>query len=150
MFYRAFSPDKITKAINTIAYNPDNSDDVTYAKDGAEIQNTYAPGTLYDDLGYEPLSDSDEVKQYANGGFPWDAAGDFGSNVGGAIVGQDAGSQIGGTDVDDDVIITVTGISHLPSVYEPYTCDIFERQGGTKRLSYYDSSDILTITNINE
>ena len=97
MFYRAFSPDKITKAINTIAYNPDNSDDVTYAKDGAEIQNTYAPGTLYDDLGYEPLSDSDEVKQYANGGFPWDAAGDFGANIGGAIVGQDAGSQIGGT-----------------------------------------------------
>ena len=97
MFYRAFSPDKITKAINTIAYNPDNSDDVTYAKDGAEIQNTYAPGTLYDDLGYEPLYDSDEVKQYANGGFPWDIAGDIGSNIGGAIVGQDAGSQIGGT-----------------------------------------------------
>jgi hypothetical protein len=96
MFYRAFSPDKITKAINTIAYNPDNSDDVTYAKDGAEIQNTYAPGTLYDDLGYEPLNDSDEVKQYANGGFPWDAAGDFASNIAGAAVGQDAGSRIGG------------------------------------------------------
>ena len=60
------------------------------------------------------------------------------------------GTQIGGTDVDDDVVITVTGISQLPSVYESYTCDIFERQGGTKRLSYYDSSDILTITNINE
>ena len=60
------------------------------------------------------------------------------------------GSQIGGTDGVDDVVITVTGISQLPSVYESYTCDIFERQGGTKRLSYYDSSDILTITNINE
>jgi hypothetical protein len=95
MFYRAFSPDKITKAINTIAYNPDD-DNVTYAKDGAEIQNTYAPGTLYDDLGYEPLNDSDEVKQYANGGFPWDAAGDFASNIAGAAVGQDAGSRIGG------------------------------------------------------
>ena len=89
--------DKIVNAINTVAYNPNTDEDVTYAKDGAEIQNTYAPGTLYDDLGYEPLSDSDEVKQYANGGFPWDAAGDFGSNIGGAIVGQDAGSQIGGT-----------------------------------------------------
>ena len=60
------------------------------------------------------------------------------------------GNQIGGPDGVDDVIITVTGISQLPSVYESYTCDIFERQGGTKRLSYYDSSDILTITNINE
>jgi hypothetical protein len=74
-----------------------NGKTIHKAKGGAEIQNTYAPGTLYDDLGYEPLNDSDEVKQYANGGFPWDAAGDFGSNVGGAIVGQDAGSQIGGT-----------------------------------------------------
>lgn len=60
------------------------------------------------------------------------------------------GNQINGIDGVDDVVITVTGISPLPSVYETYTCDIFERQGGTKRLSYYDSSDILTITNINE
>jgi hypothetical protein len=89
--------EKLAKAINTVAYNPNTDEDVTYAKDGAEIQNTYAPGTLYDDLGYEPLNDSDEVKQYANGGFPWDIAGNIGSNIGGAIVGQDAGSQIGGT-----------------------------------------------------
>ena len=89
--------DKVVNAINTVAYNPNNDDNATYAKDGAEIQNTYAPGTLYDDLGYEPLSDSTQVKQYQNGGFPWEAAGDFGSNVGGAIVGHDAGSQIGGT-----------------------------------------------------
>jgi len=27
-------------------------------EDGGEIQNTYAPGYLYDDLGYEPLNDS--------------------------------------------------------------------------------------------
>jgi hypothetical protein len=38
------------------------------AKDGAEIQNTYAPGYLYDNLGYEPLNDSDDVKQYYYGG----------------------------------------------------------------------------------
>ena len=69
------------------------------------------------------------------------------------------GSAFGGTEdinitVDgvysDDVIITVTGVSQNPSVYETYTCNIFERQGGVKRLSYYDSSDILTITDINE
>jgi hypothetical protein len=89
--------DKIVNAINTVAYNPNNNDNVTYAEDGAEIQNTYAPDTLYDDLGYEPLMDSTQVKQYQNGGFPWDAAGDFGANVGGAIVGQDAGAGIGGS-----------------------------------------------------
>jgi hypothetical protein len=38
------------------------------AKDGAEIQNTYAPGYLYDNLGYEPLNDSDDVNQYYYGG----------------------------------------------------------------------------------
>jgi len=56
------------------------------------------------------------------------------------------GTQIGGTDVDDDVVITVTGVSSNPSVYESYTCQIFERQGGSKRLSYYDSSDTINIT----
>jgi hypothetical protein len=58
------------------------------------------------------------------------------------------GSQIGGTDGIDDVIITITQIIE-PSVYESYTCQIFERQGGDKRLSYYDSSDTLVITDIN-
>jgi hypothetical protein len=38
------------------------------AEYGAEIQNTYAPNTLYDDLGYEPLEDSSQVKQYYHGG----------------------------------------------------------------------------------
>ena len=34
-----------------------------------EIQNTYAPyNTLYSDLGYEPLDDSDQIKQYRLGG----------------------------------------------------------------------------------
>ena len=72
------------------------------------------------------------------------------------------GSQFGGTNGSDDISITVstlysdsivigiTGISQTPSVYEEYTCQIFERQGGAKRLSYYDSSDVLTIKNINE
>jgi hypothetical protein len=35
---------------------------------GGEIQNTYAPGYLYDNLGYEPLNDSEQVKQYYRGG----------------------------------------------------------------------------------
>lgn len=60
------------------------------------------------------------------------------------------GSCQGGTDGVDDITITITGVSQTPSVYETYTCQIFERQGGAKRLSYYDSSDVLTIKNINE
>jgi hypothetical protein len=60
------------------------------------------------------------------------------------------GSQIGGTDVVDDVIITVEGIEPDPSVYELYTCNIFKNSNLTNRLSYYDGSDVLTIKNINE
>ena len=43
-----------------------------------EIQNTYAPNnTLYDDLGYEPLEDSDQVKQYRRGGLVKAQAGEI-------------------------------------------------------------------------
>lgn len=38
------------------------------AKNGAEITNTYDPGTIYDDLGYEPLDDSNQIKSYKQGG----------------------------------------------------------------------------------
>lgn len=74
---------------------------------GGEIQNTYAPDTLYDDLGYEPLEDSDQVKQYARGGYvPKMAAGGFTSFMGaggtdfatkavGSAFGNNAGSQMG-------------------------------------------------------
>ncbi len=33
-----------------------------------EIQNMYNPGDIYSDMGYEPLSESDVVKQYRKGG----------------------------------------------------------------------------------
>jgi hypothetical protein len=98
------------------------------AQDGAmiggnpgEIQNTYAPNTLYDDLGYEPLNDSDQVKAFYHGGrIPMAASGfstalnqggfgDFMSNQGGSDAlgnisnmlinkgrGPSAGSKIGG------------------------------------------------------
>jgi hypothetical protein len=32
-------------------------------------------------------------------------------------------------------------------VYQPYNCQIFENSSGTKRLLYYDGSDIPTIVN---
>ena len=60
------------------------------------------------------------------------------------------GSQIDGTDGVDDIIVTITSVSILPNVYEGYTCQIFENSNGTKRLSYYDESDVLTITDVNK
>jgi hypothetical protein len=50
----------------------------------------------------------------------------------------------------DDITITVTEVSERPSVYESYNCQIFERRGGDRRLSFYDENDILTIKNIIE
>jgi len=73
-----------------------------------------------------------------------------------------SGGQFGGTNsVDDfiiivnylysdDITITIAEVSERPSVYESYNCQIFERKGGNKRLSFYDDNDILTIKNINE
>ena len=60
------------------------------------------------------------------------------------------GSQIGGVDGVDDVIITVSIVSQTPSVYELYTCNIFKNSALSNRLSYYDESDMLNIKNINE
>ena len=37
-------------------------------KGGGEIQNTYAPGTIYDNLEYEPLELTNQVKAYRYGG----------------------------------------------------------------------------------
>lgn len=109
MIKAGYNFNQLSNAINTVAYNPNNDEDVTYAQDGAEIQNTYAPGTLYDDLGYEPLEDSTQVKQYQNGGaVPWDIVGQVGSDVAntfmdggngggqaGSILGEQAGGLIG-------------------------------------------------------
>jgi hypothetical protein len=93
---------------------------------GGEIQNTYAPGTLYDNLEYEPLNDSDQVKAYRRGGYikaangfsnwsntmggggsgfsgqgaaggtPWGQFGAMGSSIAGNMTGNDGGGQIGG------------------------------------------------------
>ncbi len=76
-------------------------------KGGGEIQNTYDPNTLYDDLGYEPLNDSN-TKQYYHGGrihqmqdgggTPWGAISSKATGMGQSLMGgQNAGGQIGGT-----------------------------------------------------
>jgi hypothetical protein len=90
--------EKLAKAINTVAYNSDKNNNATYAEDGAEIQNTYAPDTLYDDLGYEPLMDSAQVKKYQDGGTPWGMISDKATGLGQDLMGgQNAGGQIGKT-----------------------------------------------------
>ena len=81
---------------------------------GGEIQNTFAPGTIYDDLGYEPFDESnDDVKAYQTGGGfgSWlgKANTALGGNVGGfmsnmgiqspltsMIAGDSTGAGIGG------------------------------------------------------
>jgi len=50
----------------------------------------------------------------------------------------------------DDIVITVTGVSQTPPVYEQYTKQIFKRADGQRRLSYYDENDILTIQPITD
>jgi hypothetical protein len=94
---------------------------VLTAKDGmhiggnpTEIQNMYNPGDIYQDQGFEPLSDSEIVKQYragglvrmqtgtsgggiaSGGGTPWGAIGQVGSSIGGTATGNNAGGDIGG------------------------------------------------------
>lgn len=53
-----------------------------------EIQNTYAPNnTLYDDLGYEPLQNEDQVKAYQTGGGFGEWFGKMNSALGGSETG---------------------------------------------------------------
>ena len=67
------------------------------AKNGAEIQNTYAPDVMYSDLGYEPLNDSNK-KQYKKGGKLKKAAvGEVISAANSLADVSRASGQIGGT-----------------------------------------------------
>ena len=83
------------------------------AKDGAsvgggEIMNTFAPNTLYDNLGYEPMDESERMKQFFHGGkmhraqtgletFASAGGGDMASKLITGIGGENAGGNIGGT-----------------------------------------------------
>ena len=58
-------------------------------------------------------------------------------------------TQVVGATAGNDITVTVTDVN-TPSVYEPYTSQIFKRSDDVNRLSYYDANDILTIKNINE
>ena len=75
---------------------------------GGEIMNTFAPNTLYDDLGYEPLNESQRYKQFYHGGkmhkakdgfltqFANAGGGDAASQLMTGITGRDSGGMIGG------------------------------------------------------
>jgi hypothetical protein len=63
--------DRLTSSMNPLG----TGTNYLSAKNGAEIQNTYAPDVLYSDLGYEPLNDSNKMKQYKKGGKMKKAAG---------------------------------------------------------------------------
>jgi hypothetical protein len=58
------------------------------------------------------------------------------------------GTQIGGTTPNDDIVITITGVTGNQPAYEHYTTQIFERRGGDKRISFYDENDVLEIDSI--
>jgi hypothetical protein len=93
-----------------------NGGAVRRAQDGSfitgnptEIQNTYSPEyDLYEDLGYEPLNDSNQVKSFYHGGrlyqmqdgggTPWGAIGGMANNLGQSMMGgEDGGGKIGST-----------------------------------------------------
>lgn len=71
-------------------------DGSTISGNPTEIQNMYNPGDLYSDLGYEPLEESDIVKQYRRGG-----------SIPRALTGQmiGAGAQVAG-----DIVTGIVGL----------------------------------------
>ena len=74
-------------------------------EDGGEIANTYAPNTLYDNLGYEPLNDSERYKQFYGGGKLRTAASGFDftnfmNNQGGNALAGTLGNVITGSEVE--------------------------------------------------
>jgi len=74
--------------------SPTGVDTNYLAANGAEIQNTYAPNTLYTDLGYEPLNDSNP-KQYRHGGnLPTAEFGEYFQDSGEAQIGSAVGGAI--------------------------------------------------------
>jgi hypothetical protein len=58
------------------------------------------------------------------------------------------GSQIDGTNVADDITITVQTLVPTPAVYGNFNCTIFKNKNQDERLSYYDETDSLTITDL--
>ena len=58
------------------------------------------------------------------------------------------GALYGGVGGVDSISISVLDVN-IPSVYQTYNCQLFEIGGGAKKLSYYDDSSVLVITDVN-
>ena len=58
------------------------------------------------------------------------------------------GTQIGGSTPNDNIVITVTGVTSGSLFYDHYTKQIFERKGGNKRVSYYDEEDVINVDSV--
>ena len=58
------------------------------------------------------------------------------------------GSQIGGVNGADNVIITVTELGPIPIVYEPYSSNIFKNSSSINKVSYIDASGNLLVDDV--
>jgi hypothetical protein len=104
------------------------------AEDGAmiggnltEIQNTYNPGDLYSDLGYQPLNDTSQLKQFDFGGFLKGATkgagaiapigGGLGSLIGGGRFQTNSAGELGG-DIGGAAGGIATAITGIPGLTE--------------------------------
>jgi hypothetical protein len=101
---QAFGTQEMGQAYGSAANNPFLQMEYGGSIGGnpTEIQNMYNPGDIYSNLGYEPLSDSEIVKQYRRGGLVpraqfGDAGNALGSLIGGGKGRPTAGGKIGGT-----------------------------------------------------
>ena len=102
------------------------------------IGNDFVNNTIGDNFQYNTIGDNFQSNPIGN---------NFQSNTIGDIFYQN-------TIVNDfqwntiKYIVQSTDFSLSTHVYADYNCEIFRRSDGTLRLSYYDSSDALNITNI--
>jgi hypothetical protein len=64
--------DQMVENMNPLGVSGDNflqaANGMMIGGNPTEIQNTYAPNVMYTDLGYEPLNDSNKVKDFKKGG----------------------------------------------------------------------------------
>ncbi len=90
-------PEDVIVEPNQLASAYGTGTNILAAEDGAtiggnptEIMNTFAPNTIYTNMGYEPLDDSSKVKQYYAGGKLTKAqlGGDFANKLAGSGFGQ--------------------------------------------------------------
>lgn len=87
----AWNPNDPRNIIDANALYPTTGVGTNVLKDGGEIQNTYAPNTLYKDLEYLPIAEN------GIGIDPYSAVSDVASNIITSKRGKNAGGTIGGT-----------------------------------------------------